>query len=192
MTVRPKHFIGSSGSVWASDLLKIKWEVPQLFEQDIQTNVEHTSALPVRKLCRCIHDILFYFKDCTLKSDVLCMSNEPDCPFRQYEEEKLNWLQTQLSSAESVWNEDVISLSCTEDISNGTQLLVQVQSIKEASEEISATPTDPVEFWSQVESLLELSHKTLQFINQLHLPPLYNYVLEATDAGLGSAFPMWK
>ncbi|CAB4031931.1 RNA-directed DNA polymerase from transposon X-element [Paramuricea clavata] len=96
--------------------------------------------------------------NCTLKSDVLCMSNEPDCPFR---------------------------LSCTEDISKGTQLLVQVQSIKEASEKLSATPTEPFEFWSQVESLLELSHKTLQFINQLHLPPLYNYILEATDAGPG-------
>ncbi len=185
VTVRPKHFIGSSGSVWASDLLKIKWEVPQLFEQNVQTNVEHTFALPVRKLCRRIHDILFYFKDCTLKSDVSCMSNEPDCPYRQYEEEKLNWLQTQLSSAESVWKEDVISLSCTEDISKGTQLLAQVQSIKEASEEISATSTDPVEFWSQVESLLELSHKTLQFIDQLLLPRLYNYILEATDAGPG-------
>ena len=184
--IRPKYFIGSSGSVWASDLLKIKWEVPQLFEQTVQSNDEHTSALPVRKLCRRrVIDILFYFKDCTLESDVLCMSNEPDCPFRQYEEEKLSWFQTQLLSAESVWNEDVTSLSCTEDISKGTQLLVQVQSIKAASEEISATSTDPVEFWSQIESLLELSDKTLQFTNQFHLPPLYNYILEATDAGPG-------
>ena len=33
VTVRPKSYTGSSGSVWASDQLKIKWEVPQLFEQ---------------------------------------------------------------------------------------------------------------------------------------------------------------
>ena len=46
VTVRPKYFIGSSGSVWASDLLKIKWEFPQLFEQEVQTNVD-ASALPV-------------------------------------------------------------------------------------------------------------------------------------------------
>ena len=102
VTVRPKYFIGSSGSVWASDLLKIKWEFPQLFEQDVQTNVEDASALPVRQLCQRVHDILFYYKDCTLENDVLCMTNEPDCPFRKYEEEKLNWLQTQLSSAEGV------------------------------------------------------------------------------------------
>ena len=90
VTVRPKYFIGSSGSVWASDLLKIRWEFPQLFEQVVQTNVEDTSALPVRKLCQRVHDILFYYKDCTLENDVLCMTNEPDCPFRKYEEEKLN------------------------------------------------------------------------------------------------------
>ena len=29
-TIRPRYFIGSSESVWASDLLKIKWEFPQL------------------------------------------------------------------------------------------------------------------------------------------------------------------
>ena len=62
------------------------------------------------------------------------MKNEPDCPFRKYEEEKLNWLQTQLSSAEGVWNEDMTNLSWTEDISKGTQLTTQVQNIKEASE----------------------------------------------------------
>ena len=57
VTARPKYFIGSSGSVWASDLLKIKWEFPQLFEQEVQTNVEDTSPLPVRKLCQRVHDI---------------------------------------------------------------------------------------------------------------------------------------
>ena len=36
VTVRPKVYIGSSGSVWASDQLKIKWEVPQLFEQSVE------------------------------------------------------------------------------------------------------------------------------------------------------------
>ena len=117
-------------------LLKIKWEFPQLFEQEVQTNVEDASrsALPVRQLCQRVHDILFYYKDCTLENDVLCIANEPDCPFRKYEEEKLNWLQTQLSSAKGVWNEDMTNLSCTEDISKGTQLTTQVQNIKEASE----------------------------------------------------------
>ena len=81
VTVHPKYFVGSSGSVWASDLLKIKWEFPQLFEQEVQTNVEDTSALPVRKLCQRVHDILFYYKDCTLKSDVLCMTNDPGLSF---------------------------------------------------------------------------------------------------------------
>ena len=92
VTVSPKYFIGSSGSVRASDLLKIKWDFPQLFVQEVQTDDEHTSALSVRKLCGRVHNILFYFKDCTLESDILCMSNVPVCPFRQYEEEKLNCL----------------------------------------------------------------------------------------------------
>jgi hypothetical protein len=30
VTVRPKHHIGSSGSVWASETMLMRWEVPQL------------------------------------------------------------------------------------------------------------------------------------------------------------------
>lgn len=45
VTVRPKSYTGSSGSVWASDQLKIKWEVPQLFEQP--TTSTSMYALPM-------------------------------------------------------------------------------------------------------------------------------------------------
>jgi hypothetical protein len=32
VTVRPKYYIGSSGSVWASETMLLRREVPQLFE----------------------------------------------------------------------------------------------------------------------------------------------------------------
>ena len=50
VTVRPKSYIGSSGSVWASDQLQIKWEVPQLFEQSRTSPPK--CALPLRRLER--------------------------------------------------------------------------------------------------------------------------------------------
>ena len=91
VTVRPKVYIGSSGSVWASDQLKIKWEVPQLFEQSVELPYEY--PLVLRKFCHRMHDILFYFQDCTMKDDVLCATACPDCKFKTYEMKKLNWLK---------------------------------------------------------------------------------------------------
>ena len=40
VTVHPKHYVGSSGSVWASENVFLRWEHPQLYE------VETTSLHP--------------------------------------------------------------------------------------------------------------------------------------------------
>lgn len=48
VTVRPKSYTRSSGGVWASDQLKIKWELPQLFEQSTSPP-SIKFALPLRK-----------------------------------------------------------------------------------------------------------------------------------------------
>ena len=31
--VRPKHYVGNSGSTWASDYLNLRWTMPQMFEK---------------------------------------------------------------------------------------------------------------------------------------------------------------
>ena len=104
VTVRPKVCIGSSGSVWASDQLKIKWEVPQLFEQSVE--LAHEYPLVLQTFCHRVHEILFYFQDCTMKDDVLCVTAGPDCQFKTYEMKKFNWLKTQLSEAVSLLQEE--------------------------------------------------------------------------------------
>ena len=107
--MRPNGYIGSSGSVWASDQLKIKWEVPQLFEQSVESELEY--PLPLRKFCHRVHDILFYFQDCNLKSDVMCVTSNTDCKFKGYEMKKLHWLKKQLSEAVNAFHEEKETLT---------------------------------------------------------------------------------
>ena len=83
VTVRPKAYIGSSGSVWALDLVKIKWKAPQRFEQS--ENLVHGFPLELRKFRHRIRDIVYYFEDCTMKSDVMCVTPAPNCRFKAYE-----------------------------------------------------------------------------------------------------------
>ena len=59
VTIRPKYYIGSSGSVWASDYMRLCHEHPHLFQEVL----EHEYAL--KKFSAYLHDIAYYFSDIT-------------------------------------------------------------------------------------------------------------------------------
>ena len=43
-----------------------------VFEQVVKPSGEY--SLPLRKICRRVHDVLFYFQDCTSKNDIMCVT----------------------------------------------------------------------------------------------------------------------
>ena len=100
--IRPKYYIGSSDSVWASDYLRICHEHLSLFQESRQSAISNT----LNKFVCHIHDILFYFVEITMKEDVQSATTEPSCPFRKYEEEKLEWLLQQIEVAVLTWREE--------------------------------------------------------------------------------------
>ena len=182
--MRPKSYTGSSGSVWASDQLKIKWEVSQLFEQP--TTSTSMYALPLRKFSHRVHDVLFYFKDCTLESDAMCVTNNPKCKFREYEMKKLKWLKHQLSEAISLFNEEKEAL-VQHEVSCGTELMGIINNIQEVIDEINITNStlSANTLWVHQKNVVNLCDDGIAFIKGLDLPPLCNYILQATDAGPG-------
>jgi hypothetical protein len=104
VTVRPKHNIGSSGSVGGSETMLLRWEVPQLF--GAKEGPYQYSSIPLRRLCVHIHDFLFYFNETTMKEDVMAITPSSDWKFREYEMSRVVWLEKQLSSALLRWEED--------------------------------------------------------------------------------------
>ena len=89
VVIRGTYYIGSSGSVWVSDYLRICHEHPSLFQE---SSLNAISNMLNKFVCR-IHDTLFYFVDITMTEYVQSETTEPSCQYRQYGEEKLNWLQ---------------------------------------------------------------------------------------------------
>ena len=80
VTIRPKHYVGSSRSVWASDSVVLRWKHPSLFE------IECLSIEPVlRTYTAMVWDHLFYFVDTTEQDNIKCVTGNPVCPFREYE-----------------------------------------------------------------------------------------------------------
>ena len=98
--VRPKSYIGSSGSVWASDYMRLCHEQPQLFQE----TRSHAYSMPLKKFSSYLHDTAYYFSDLTMEEDVRNASSEPECQYKLYEEHKLRWLEQQIDEAIQSWN----------------------------------------------------------------------------------------
>jgi hypothetical protein len=87
---RSKHFVGSSGTVWASEFMSIRNEEPQLFEadepQDYQTK-------RFRALMYNLKDNVLLYSDATDMKDVENVTSGSSCKFRNYEQIRLQSLQ---------------------------------------------------------------------------------------------------
>ncbi|CAH3131899.1 unnamed protein product, partial [Pocillopora meandrina] len=152
VTVLPKSYVGSSGSVWASDQLKIKWEVPQVFEQS-----------PISP-----------------PNDVMCVTSDINCQFKEYEMKKLKWLKNQLSEAVSIFHEEKETLIHHEVAS----IINDIQEVNDDIDKTSSTLSANT-IWEHQEKAVNLCDTAIAFINSLKLPPLCDHILQATDAGPG-------
>ena len=102
--IRPKAYVGSSGSIWASDYLYLRWSLPQIFEES--SIVRQRYSICFRSFASRLHGILLYFLDVTNKADLRCMTDNGSCIFRKYEELKLAWLGKQIYLAITNFTEE--------------------------------------------------------------------------------------
>mgnify|MGYP001799894872 CR=1 FL=1 len=79
VTIRPKYFIGSSGSVWASDTILLRQELSHLFEVQDENKYQYYS-IPLHRFCATIQDGIFYFSDSTMHGDVMSITISPKLP----------------------------------------------------------------------------------------------------------------
>ena len=185
MTNRPKKFVGSSGSVWASNLVWLHHQYPDYFEVETSQASVYSGAL--RSLFASLRDIAFYFEDTTTQDDIsaLCTSCR-NSEFRKYEVERLNWLQMKLSDlkmesdADEPENEKEMFQSAEEMRSKlhvkASELKILIQS--EPSLESCLLDT-------KYASLCSDCHQIIKFAELKRLSFVYPYLAEYTDAGPG-------
>jgi len=175
VTNRPKHYIGSSGSVWASDMF-IRSELPQLFKvQDVKYR---TCSIQLRRFCTQVHDCAFYFEDTTMYEDVMACTDNLNCKFRVYELSRLSWLERQLNNAQLRWEEDKIGIE-GEDVALGNEVKdtvkVVLDTLEERGQDIRASTKGNL--WESYVDLLDKVRKIQQRIAALHSPTAKRDVL---------------
>ena len=87
---RSKHFVGSSGTVWASEFMCIRNEEPQLFESEEPKKYQSTRF---RALMYGLKDNMLLFLDATDVKDLKNVSRDSLCKFRNYEQSRSKSLQ---------------------------------------------------------------------------------------------------
>lgn len=152
--VRPKAIVGSSGSVWASETIRLRHEDPAAFEvEKTETNAEY--SLGFRKCCARLHDDLFLYYDMTESDDLNKITEEHNCKFYAYEKQRAGHLKLRL--------EKMLQLSETTEMSDHNKSLLAcrviptIKDILNAIDEVanSDAPVDTAE--SRVQSVLKVS-----------------------------------
>ena len=120
--VRPKAIVGSSGSIWARETIRLRHEDPAAFEvEKTETNAEH--SLWFRKCCARLHDDLFLYYDMTESDDLNKITEEHNCKFYAYEKQRAGHLKLRLEkmlqlsevTEMSEHNKSLLAFSCDSD-----------------------------------------------------------------------------
>ncbi|CAG2257868.1 unnamed protein product [Mytilus edulis] len=84
VVVRPKFYVGSSGCVWGSDLLRLRYEKPDLFEM----SPERGESIQDKQFYAMVHDAAFYVFDSTTDDDLTSLLSGQS-NYTHYESERI-------------------------------------------------------------------------------------------------------
>ena len=177
--IRPKYFIGSGGSVWASDYMRLCYEVPQLFQE----NPQNTSlSLELQRLAIRSHDVVYYFTDLTMEEDV---ATETGCKYCCYEQEKLTWFQNQITDV-IIQYKEAVHLEAEQKI--GSELLEKLSGLQKKAASVQAqllTHVQQGKLWDVTKDILSDCQQYLSGLDHLRCPKICCNILKTTDAGPG-------
>ena len=91
--VRPKYFLDSSESVWASEFMRLRYE--ELHKFDVSNGENSSDSKEFKNICIILTDALNLYLDPTEKSGILSVRKGFD--FKEYEKGRLYSLQ------KSIW-----------------------------------------------------------------------------------------
>ena len=87
----PKAIVGSCGSVWASETIKLTHLYPEVYEV---CSVGHNYTRPLKQVHAQIVDSIGLFMSMTEDKDLLKVSNNLSCRYRTYELQRVEHKQT--------------------------------------------------------------------------------------------------
>ena len=74
VTIRLKYNIGSSGSIWASETMLLRREIPQRFV--VSKSPYRYSSIPLRRFFVHVHDCLYHFQDMSMYEEIMVVTQK--------------------------------------------------------------------------------------------------------------------
>ena len=100
VVIKPKYFIGSSGSVWSSHCMLFSHCMLHLKEGHIPWQATKYLSIVLKSI-----DCFRYFVGQSLITDLVNVQNLKECVFRNYEKEKLNFLRKNIAITQDNFTE---------------------------------------------------------------------------------------
>lgn len=186
--VRPKAIVGSSGTVWASETLRLRHEDPLAFEVDELTPGSPQYSLGFRKCCARLHDDLFLYYDMTESDDLDKISGETEsnCKFFTYEKERAKHLKLRIDNLLQ-FCEDT-EMSEHNRALFASQIIPVTKRILDAVDDLFKEEVDSMEKDARKDMILNVTTSCkhgLEVLGDLCLPPVKPRWADLTDAGPG-------
>ncbi len=181
VVVRPKYYVGSSGSEWASNQIEIRHTYPHLYEMG--DNLQQHS-IAIRRFGACVTDYIEYVMDTYDKSDVMRVEQNKDGIHKQYEITRVRSLTRGLDTALKMLRvsddinllQDIVRV-CVDKVQECLDYALSVQA------EISKSNGRKLDkFYVH---LLQLCCSVTHALQNIHLPTIKTIIGELTDAGPG-------
>lgn len=96
--MRPKFYVDSSGTTWASETVELRYLLPDEFEISTGNDINTAKGSSMRQACARIHDSVFQFYDMSEMSDVM-KATEGNMEHVAYEIQRIDHLCWQLQEA---------------------------------------------------------------------------------------------
>ena len=186
--VRPKAIVGSSGTVWASETVRLRHEDPSAFEVDEPTPGSPQYSLGFRKCCARLHDDLFLYYDMTESDDLDKLSGETEsnCKFFTYEKERAEHLKLRIDNLLQ-FCEDT-EMSEHNRVLFASQIIPVTKRILDAIDDLFKEEVDSMEKDARKDRILRVTSSCkhgLEVLGDLCLPPVKPRWADLTDAGPG-------
>lgn len=184
VVVRPKFYVPSDGTTWASDYMRLRHENPQLYEVGLDSFEKY--SLSFCSLCAKVKDNVSYFIQTTMEEDVSCVTDKVNCPFKQYEKKRIEHLSKALSKARDIWETEMKNDVDRAEIAKANELIgcmsTFTESLENAITQLEANSGERL--WQVFEGLIN-DNIILKKISEFNLAPLKPCILELTDGGPG-------
>lgn len=178
VVIRPKYYVGSTGSVWGSDYMKICHEYPHLYEVGEKSDW----GRPVKQFCTAVSDYTNYFLDTSEKEDIVRVEKSENGKHKEYERKRIDSLVHGLDTAMNKYQilndlqQDLIE-PLTEKVESCLNYAKSIQT------KINASSGKML--YNMYMPLFDLCTDMLMACESLHAFDMKSIVAENTDAGPG-------